>query len=94
MTLLRKEVTDFIRYSDILLHSGMANGPLAGIERGLLEAYIMRLTDELKLSPDISPQWDKSQPDRRGAGQTPQQSTVCNDNDAMCFPLRMMVQSR
>jgi hypothetical protein len=65
MTNVRKEVIDVIRYCDILFYSGMPRGSLTDTERGLLEAYIMRLTEELKLCPDVSIPWDSSQPDRR-----------------------------
>ena len=65
MTNVRKEVMDVIRYCDVLLYSGMPRGPLTETEKGLLEAYVMRVTEELKLSPDVSVSWDSSQPDRR-----------------------------
>ena len=62
---VRQEVMGIIRSCDILLHNGVSHGPLTETERGLLEAYVMRLTEELKLSPDVSASWDSSQPDRR-----------------------------
>jgi len=46
---VRKEVTDFIRYTDLLLHSESI-GSLTETEKGLLDAYVMRLWEELKLS--------------------------------------------
>ena len=65
MTNVRKEVMDVIRSCDILLYSGMPRGTLTEAEKGLLEAYVMRLTKELKLCPDVSASWDSSKPDRR-----------------------------
>ena len=64
MSNVRKEVMDVIRYCDILLYSGLPK-PLTETEKGLLEGYVMRLTEELKLSPDISAPWNTLQPDRR-----------------------------
>ena len=68
MNNVRKEVMDVIRYCDILLYTGVQRGPMTDLERGLLEGYVMRLSEELKLSPDVSAPWDASQPERRRGG--------------------------
>ena len=65
MSNVRKEVMDVIRYCDILLYTGVQSGTMTETEKGLLEAYVMRLTEELRLSPDVSRSWDASKPDRR-----------------------------
>ena len=62
---VRREIMDVIRSSDILLTNRIAERPLTNTEKGLLEGYVMRLIEELKLSPDVSTSWDASQPDRR-----------------------------
>src|SRR5688500_11751508 len=51
---VRKEVTDLIRSSDLLLHTNVRSNPLTETEKELLEAYIMRLCDQLKLSIEPS----------------------------------------
>jgi hypothetical protein len=53
MAHVRKEVADLIRHSDFLLHRE-SNTPLTETEKQLLEAYIIRLCDQLKLSVDPS----------------------------------------
>jgi hypothetical protein len=65
MIQVRKEVKDYICYTDLLLDSASTGKPLTEMERGLLEAYVMRLWEELKLSVDPPFNWDQSQPDRR-----------------------------
>ena len=51
MTRVKQEVADFIRYSDVLLHRESTTS-LTETEKHLLEAYIVRLCDQLKLSVD------------------------------------------
>jgi hypothetical protein len=65
MTYLRREVTEFIRVSDLLLHGDSMSTPLMETEKGLMEAYVIRLCEELKLSIEPSLNRDQSQPDRR-----------------------------
>jgi len=62
---VREGIMEFTRVTDTLLGRD-SRLPLTQEEKGLLEAYVTRLLEELKLSV-IAPSliWDGSQPDRR-----------------------------
>jgi hypothetical protein len=48
---IRKEVVEFSMRADVLLHGNVMNSPLNEEEAKLLEAYITRLSEKLKLAP-------------------------------------------
>jgi hypothetical protein len=55
MKYVRREVNDFIRSSDLLLHSDSMRTPLTETEKGLLEAYVMRLWEEFLRNTILMP---------------------------------------
>jgi hypothetical protein len=63
MKYLRREATEFIRQRYPVTQR-LVEYAVERDREGFLGACVMRLSEELKLSP-VSASWDSSQPDRR-----------------------------